>query len=289
MKLYNLIAVLVILLFAGCAEVSPPGVDLGSDFQEDTTYVTNVEAPQLKNILIEEFTGVSCPPCPSGHDVVKSIKAQYPDRIVVIAYHIFNFPQAEPIHGLSKQDFRTQDATDISNTIYGSVGSMPNAGIDRVPKNGVLLQGRAFWPTSVAEQIAKESPINIRLIRTFIQETNEVELTAKVSFTRNFDKKLSLNVAMIEDSIIDAQKNNLKTDTIYVHNYVLRDLVTSVFGTSFLDAFATKEAGRVYERKYAFKIDTSWNARKCKIVAFVATNEQTDKEVLQASSITLTE
>lgn len=289
MKLYNLFTVFIFLLLAGCTEVPPPGVDLGSDFKEDTTYVSNVEAPQLKNVLIEEFTGVSCPPCPGGHDVVKSIKAQYPDRIVVIAYHIFNFPQAEPIHGLSKQDFRTQDATDISNTIYGSIGSMPNAGIDRMPKNGVLLQGRAFWPTSVAEQIPKESPINIKLDRTFMQETNEVELTAKVSFTKSFDKKLSLNVALIEDSIVDAQKNNLKTDTIYVHNYVLRDLVTPVFGTSFLDAFVTKEAGRVYERKYSFKVDTSWNTRKCKIVAFVTTNEQTDKQVVQASSIRLTE
>lgn len=288
MKLQIIYVIAILLIFTGCEEVGP-SIDLANGFLEDTTYVAPVEPAQPKKVLIEEFTGVSCPPCPSGHTIVKAIKSQHPDRIIVIAYHVMNFPQAEPVHGLSKQDFRTQDATDVGNTIYGGVASMPTAGIDRVAKNNQLLQARGIWPTSATEQAAKGSFVNIHLERTFDDATSTVSLLTKVAFTQNIDKKMNLNVAIIEDSLVDAQKNDLKTDTFYVHNYVLRDMVTPTFGTAFLEGNLTKEAGRVYERKFSFPVNKDWDLKKCKIVVFVALNEQTEKEVIQVSDIKLTE
>lgn len=289
MKFRLLYISFAITVVTSCREVGPPTIDFGSEYLEDATYIAVVEAPQQKNVLIEEFTGVSCPPCPSGHDVVKSIKEQHPGQVMVVAYHILNFPQAEPVHGLSKQDFRTQDATDISNNVYGGVGAMPVAGVDRVPKTGELLQARGFWPTSATEQLAKGTPLNIHLEQTYDATTQKVSLTTKLAFTQVFDKKLSLNVALIEDSIVDAQKNNLKVDTFYVHNYVLRGLITPISGTAVLDELQTKEAGRVYERKYSFTLNKEWVSSKCRIVVFAATNEPTNKEVIQATTITLTQ
>jgi hypothetical protein len=271
-----------LILLTSCSEIGP-SIDFGTSEKEDTTYITSPELPQPKNILIEEFTGVSCPPCPSGHDVVKAIKTQHSGRIIVIAYHIFNFPQAHPVDGLSKQDFRTQESTDIGNSVYGGIGAMPLAGINRVPINNERLQGKAFWPSSVSGEITKSSAINLNLTNTFDDVNNEVTVRVKVSFTGEVSQKLSLNLALIEDSIIDAQKNQLEIDTFYTHNYVLRDLVTSVSGSSFLDDIVVKEQGRVYERTFKFSIQESWVADKLKIVCFVHSNEQGNQEVHQAA------
>lgn len=281
-------AIGLLTVFSSCTEIGP-SIDFGTAFTEDTTYVTSVESPQLKNTLIEEFTGVSCPPCPSGHEIVRSIKSQHTGRVIVIAYHILNFPQAEPIHNVSKQDFRTQDATDVGNSIFNGIGAMPVAGIDRVLINSSPVITKGVWPSTVTQQMAQITPINIFLSRMYNDASREVVLTVKVSFTAVVAKKLAVNIAIVEDSIIDAQKNQLAIDTFYTHNYVLRDLITPINGNPFLDDISSKEPGRVYERKFVFPVDSNWVASRCKIVAFVNANEPDDKEVKQAVIIDLME
>jgi thiol-disulfide isomerase/thioredoxin len=279
------IACLLLLLFS-CKEKGVI-VDFDNRIKEETTYVTNPETAQAKTVLIEEFTGVSCPPCPAGHDAVKAIKNQHSNKIVVVAYHILNFSQADPIKNLSKQDFRTQVATDVGNTIYQGVSLMPAAGIDRTPVNGQMLLNRTIWANAVNEQVAKLSYLNIHMNSVYDPALKEATLNVKIAFTQAVSKKLCLNICVIEDSIIDAQKTLFTIDTFYTHNYVLRDLISPLNGIPFLDDISTKEAGRVYERTVKFNLKDLWNADRCKVVAYVSVNESPNVEVLQAAWIKL--
>ncbi len=277
------INILFLLLVLYSCEEKGVIIDLDDSIKEDTTYVTTLETAQAKTVLIEEFTGVSCPPCPAGHDAVKAIKNQHSNKIVVVAYHILNFPQADPIKNLSKQDFRTQEATDIGNTIYQGVSLMPAAGIDRTPVNGQMLLNRTLWANAVNEEIAKLSFLNIHLNSVYDPALKEATVKVKIAFTQALSKKVSLNICVIEDSIIDAQKNTSTIDTFYTHNYVLRDVISPLNGIPFLDDFSTKEAGRVYERTVKFNLNDLWNVGKCKVVAYVSVNEAPNVEVLQAA------
>ena len=269
------------VLLIGCKEKGPL-IDFGSSTQStDTTYMASPETPMSKNVLIEEFTGVSCPPCPGGHDAVASIRGQYPARIIVIANHVFNFPQAAPVAGVSKNDFRTQFATDLGS-YFGGVSAMPQAVIDRVPDNAnAYLQGRGVWSDAVANRINTVPPLNLYLTSTYDETQRKAKLKLKIAYTKDINIKHNLTIAITESNIIDAQENGLKIDTFYTHNYVLRNIITLTTGTSILDSIPDKKPGRVIERIYDIDIDPAWNVNNCKAVAFVHYNGTASKEVLQ--------
>ncbi|HEY1032104.1 MAG TPA: Omp28-related outer membrane protein [Flavipsychrobacter sp.] len=252
----------------------------------DTTYLASTETAQQKNVLVEEFTGVSCPPCPSGHAIVKSLKQQYPDRIVVIANHVFNFPQAEPVKGLSKQDFRTEDATAVGR-LFGSVSYMPAAVIDRLAKGSDYLLTTTEWSAAVTSQIAKKADINLYLSTTFDEARKVASVKVKLVYTKPMADKHALTLAVAESNIIDAQKTQQAIDTFYTHNYVLRDIATPVSGTPIMENLTTKEAGRVIERTFEIPINEKWQPDNCKIVAFIHSNDGAKKDVFQSAEVNL--
>ena len=110
-------------------------------------------------------------------------------------------------------------------------------------------------------------------------------LNIHVAYTAGVSKKQVLNVALIQDSIIDYQKSGLQVEENYVHNYVLRDMVTPISGTPIMDAMTIKEPGRVYERTMKIKLDPAWDAAHCQLVVFISNAEGADKEVLQAEEV----
>lgn len=281
MRLHKFLWVLLVSL-VGCKEKGPL-IDIATTkpVSRDTTYLATVEKPQPKNVLIEEFTGVSCPPCPNGHEVVKSIKAQYPDRIVVIAYHILNFPQTAPVHNVSKYDFRTQDATDIGK-FFGGTGSIPVAVIERIPENNAYFSSSGAWSNNVNKSIDNTPPMNMYLTSTYDSVTKIATVRLKIAYTQNLSKKHSLTMAVIESDIIDAQKNQLIVDTFYQHNYVLRDIVSSTYGDLILDSLPQKEMGRVIERSFSIPISSDWKPGNCSVVAFVHNVDAADKSVFQS-------
>src|SRR4051812_34556054 len=81
---------LAALSFAGCKERT----DLVNYRPEseslyiDSSYQGADTAAQLKNILIEDFTGVRCPNCPKSHQRAEKIADSFPGRIAITAIHV---------------------------------------------------------------------------------------------------------------------------------------------------------------------------------------------------------
>ena len=285
MNLRLLLLTAYVSLLISCKEKGPL-IDFGTGIKTtDTTYIAVTETPQLRNILIEDFTGVSCPPCPLGHATLKAILAKYPGRIVITGNHIFGFTQARPIPDVSRQDFRTQDATDIA-AAFGGVSFMPAAIVDRIPDiTGTYVQSRASWISNVDARISVAAPLNINVTTNWDEQQRKVQARIKLSYTQSISKKHSLTIAVIENEIIDAQETSTHIDTFYTHNDVLRDIVTLTSGVPVLDTIQVKQAGRVFERTISIDLNPAWKRENCKIVAFVHYMEDTDKSVVQAIEV----
>jgi hypothetical protein len=109
-----------------------------------------------------------------------------------------------------------------------------------------------------------------------------------VAYTANVAKGQLLNVAVIENEVIDAQEVGLSEEQNYHHQHVLRDILTAPTGTAILSGKAIKEAGQVYERTFVYDLAAAdpnnyWNPDNCRVVAYVSNNEGSDKEVIQAA------
>ena len=112
--------------------------------------------PQNKNAILEEFTGVSCPNCPAGHQIMASILAANPTTAFCVAYHPTNSSYTTPFPG--EPDFRRAYADVFYSTPYcGSSRFMPSSFINRREwTNGDRLQSRNVW-SSYANTIMGEA------------------------------------------------------------------------------------------------------------------------------------
>lgn len=295
-KLSFYIALGGLVWFQSCKEVGPT-IDFGtpvedSTFTEDSTYTTTPEAPTARKMLAEEFTGVSCPPCPNGHAAMRAIKTKLNGNLVIIGYHIFNYAQADPVKDpdhKSKYDFRTDDATEVANSLFGGLGGLPEATFDRAEFNSKLLLDRLQWGGASDARAAITSPVNIHITSVFDEATREATVTVKLAYTASVSMKQSLTLAVLEDSIIDVQKSLTGIEDNYVHEHVLRDIVTTVRGTQIPDKVNPKVPGRVYEKTFKVPIKSDWHEKHCEIVAFVTNDEATDRTVVNAEQAKLIE
>ncbi len=289
-KLSFCVALGGLVWFQSCKEVGPT-IDFGPS-GDDSTYTETPEAPTARKMLAEEFTGVSCPPCPSGHAAMRAIKTKLSGNLVIIGYHIFNYAQADPVKDpdhKSKYDFRTEDATEVANSLFGGLGGLPEATFDRAEFNGKLLLDRLKWGGASDARAAVTSPVNIHITNTFDEATREATIKVKLAYTDNVSMKQSLTVAVLEDSIIDVQKNLTGIENNYVHEHVLRDIITTVSGFQIPSKVDPKVPGRVYEKTFKVPIKADWHAEHCEIVAFVTNDDAADRTVVNTQQAKLIE
>lgn len=272
---------------SSCKEKGPI-IDYGGHTAKDSTYTAAVETPQARIVLVEDFTGASCSNCPAAHEVLDAVEAQHPGRLAIMGLHIFNFGQAFPWPG-AKYDFRTNEATDIGNTLYGGIGFMPGAGFNRVKdvSGNIAYLTSNFWPNTVNQYLDSVPPVNLTVTSSLNAAGDTAFITVKAAYTKSVAEKNALTVAITESNLIDFQEDPAAVgspiDSAYNFKDVLRGMVSATLGSSVLDSIAVKAPGRVFTRSFLYKVDANWKPENCKVVAFIASAEAADKRVLQAA------
>lgn len=283
---------------SACKEKGPL-IDLGKHTAKDSTYIAATETPQQRIVLVEDFTGASCSNCPAAHVVLNAIDAQHSGRLAIMGLHILNFNQAFPYDspdGSHKHayDFRTTEATDIGNSIYGGISLMPVAGINRVanannganPPNNNLF-GSGVWSQMISDYLDSIPPVNLTVTSSLNTTGDTAYIVVKAAYTSTVSTKNVLSVAITESKLLDLQEDpaasNGEYDIDYEFNDVLRGFVSATTGSPMLDSLSSKAPGRVFTRSFLYKVGPTWKPENCRVVAFISNAEPGDKHVLQAA------
>ena len=275
---------LTLFALVGCKEV-PPAIDFSSKKEVgDTTYIqTNLPQPQEKAVYLEEFTGVYCTNCPTGHAAIRGFETQYGERVVPVAVHSGELSVPFP----GSQDFQTQAGDNIQTNIYNEIAAQPSLGIDRRKFAGqqkreiVALQS---WGGLIGYQLRQQNPCNLTLTSRFDATANKIKVKATVEFTRDVAAAQKISVMVTESGIKEKQiLPNGSIDANYIHRHVLRKMLTSWDGLLLPDVAVR---GRVFVRNFELEPTPVWNLDSCKIVAFV--HEAADSlRVEQAAEVKL--
>lgn len=284
-------AVVGITLFSACKEVGP-AVNLTPTEKKDTTYLTTtIPNAELRRVLVEEATGVKCVNCPEGAKILAQLSKDNPGRVIIVGLHAGAL--TSPIFNESKYDFRTTFAADLFN-FMGGEPNKPAAGIDRQLVGASYFLDKSLWPSKIPERLAVTTPLNLSMTSSYDSTTKIATISIKGIYTSAVTAQQSLTVALIENDIEDAQedKDTPGNGVIenYIHEHVLRDMVTPVYGTALLDELPTKEAGRVFERviKYTLPANsTAWKINDLVLVCFVHNAGTAGKGVVQAATVSL--
>ena len=285
MKLFAYCLLLTGFVFLySCKEVGPDiNLHGNQNAISDTTYIESpVATAEVKNVVIEEFTGVRCPNCPQGHVIIANIKAANPGRIVAVSLHPTN-SLGKPYNGVSTQDFQNATATDLMANYFGDPGFEPNAGIDRKLFSGetLILLDKSLWSGYVTQELAQTTPVNLLLTKEYDSTNHELTVIAEIHYTQNVTEENKLTVLLTESSVITAQLNGSVIDTFYSHKDVTRTFITDSKGDAITQ---TREAGRVVRKVYKKVLDAAWKPENVKIVAFVH-EYQNSKAIYQGKEV----
>lgn len=264
-----------------CCELPPPGLILQPPPVPivDTCYLSlPAPAPDPKVVVLEEFTGVHCSNCPAAHVEVQNILANKPvEQVVAVAIHNSSL-LAEP-YPPPQPDFRTPEGIAISDLVGG--GTMPSGVIDRqdFDNDGTPTETKNEWSSYIDTQLAETPVVNVDVsIKNYDPGTRLLIAHVKLHFLQTLTDTLNISVMVTESDMVAWQlQANLTIDSNYVHNHVLRGMMTSHLGSLIT---CSTEAGRVIEKDFTITLGAGWKPENCEVVAFV--NEVNGMNILQA-------
>lgn len=225
---------------------------------------------QKKRVLLEEFTGIYCTYCPTAHTIAATIARAHSDEAYIVGIHSSSYAAATG----DDPDFRTEEG-DALSTYYG-VSTYPSGMVNRGSVSYYY-----YWIKNSKSALAEDAPLNLWIAATYDNETRLLTVDIEGYYTAEVQESLQcLNVVWTQSNITGTQSGStLGSD--YVHNHVLRDYITPLWG----DTLATPTQGSYFTKSYSYELPTAVTNIEVKpedieVIAFVAANKG---EVLQVA------
>jgi hypothetical protein len=235
--------------------------------QGQTLVSTN---PQLKNAVLEEYTGIHCTYCPDGHAIAASMIENNPGRVVVIALHQGSF--ANP--GSGEPDYRTPWGDALA--AQAGISSYPSGTINRHLFSGSATgMGRGDWISRADEIMQEISPVNVGISSEYNDVSRELTIQVELYYTDDSPEAINyLNVALLQSHIFGPQTGGGAGNN-YEHMHMLRDLITGQWG----EEITTTSQGTFIERTYVYEVPESFNdvpvvVEDCDVAVFVTESHQ---------------
>ncbi len=259
-------------------------VDGNEEDNQKQGFVSAMDDPPLKRILIQEYTGAWCGWCPAGALVLEDIAAGDP---TVIPVGIHTGDEMEIAEGIE---------------IAGVAASgYPSASFDfnRFTGEDGIGVSRDQWFNRTLERLQAIVPVELDVDHVYNSATRELEVTVDTRFIGTVKDDLRLNVWIIEDEVtgpLDEVGNNRWNNANYdntnpsspffgmgpylepdefQHAHVFNASLTGSWGDE--NAFPREvSAGEMIQNSYSFTLPTAagaeqhWKADDIHVIAFVS-------------------
>lgn len=239
-------------------------------------------------ILLEEITGKSCTNCPKGSREIENLLTQYPDNLVTVSIHAGFFANQDVLP-LGVYDFRTEEGEFLYNYLGPNEG-YPAGIVDRTPRGGHMQIGLQQWASAINNDIQVPPAVELAITREYDPSTRKLTVKVDGIGKEKVTADLRISVMLTESGIIDFQDDQEhepdNIDSMYVHNHVLRGMLTPATGESFATSIST---GEVFTREYSITLKDEFKPENMDIVAFVSAVNGSNFPVLQATHIHLIE
>ncbi len=278
----------------GCIETLPP-VNFGGNsaaILKDTVYQlpeASIPSPDLKNILIEDLTGVRCSNCPTAAASAKQVKDTFGNRVVVLGLYPTD-PNNLTFPYSGDEDLRKKDAQLIGANIYDFANQLPAGGVNRRQFSGQpnLNYNYNLWLNGAIEIYNEAALVNIELTSTKVDDST-YDVGAKFIFTKEPDFTPFVTIALLEDHITATQKQpDNSEDANYVHEHVFRQMYTPYNGEPLVPSTGMQpDRGVVVEKLWQVVVPDYVNHDEASVAVFLNYNDAASKEVLQCLEIKL--
>lgn len=224
-----------------------------------------------KTLLIQEFTGIQCPNCPEGANVIHGIQQAYPGKVIAVGLHAASagtFTQ-----NIGSFDLRCEEA----DVIYKYFN--PTSGLPCAIFNGTEMSSSyQMWNTMAIKSLAEPAIMTIEADTEFDADTRTATVDYTINFTADAEGDLRVMVWLMENNIVGRQYNDKTLMRDYVHNHVLRASFNGDWGESLGKKF---DNGQKITGSTTMVLNEKWVAENCQAVIYVF--RDSDKSVEQAA------
>ncbi len=234
--------------------------------------------PMERNVVLEEYTGITCQYCPDGHYRANLLASENPGRVVLVNIHQGSYSIPSGI----RPDFRTQWGDSLA--LNAAIGGYPAGTVNRqvFPElNSTIELARNQWAYAATKVFPEQSPVNIAFWSEINTVTRELTVTVELYYTESSPQSTNyINVALLQDGVLgwqtDAGTYPGGNTNNYVHNHILRNFLTGQWG----DAVTTTTQGSTLSRTYTYTIPDTMPASvnnhthiilaNCQVAVYVA-------------------
>lgn len=248
---------------------------IGSNYYLSAQEMVSTD-PQLRNVILEEFTGIHCGYCPDGHKIATELAASNPGRVFLINIHAGGY--AVPKAG--EPDLRTTEGEQIDNA--AGVTGYPAGSVNRSTSPWAMNRGQ--WVSVATSQILPNiSPVNVAVKAEVDFDTRELTATVEYYYTSNSPLQTNyLTVVLTQSGILGYQSDygNYNPDNWvgdqYSHNHALRMVLSDggAFGESITETTAGTFGTKTYKTILPETIkDIDVNLVNLNVTAFVSESQ----------------
>jgi hypothetical protein len=281
MKLFRFFLLLIpvsgLILFS-CTKLDAPYVEIRhKNVSEDSTINWDT-VPAIRKILLEDYTGHKCVNCPEASITAKSLEAANEGKVIVMAVHAGYY--ALPGSGEYTLDLRSEPSEEW-NSEFGII-SNPSGMVNRRVFGTSRVLGPDKWGDAIDEIITTAPDAQMLMKNTYDIDSRTLDSKVYTHFLNPLTGTYNIIVAVIEDSIIGAQKNNNAQvgPTPDWYNYIFNDVMRgSLNGTWGELLTASVNTTSTYVGNFSTVLDAKINDENCYLLAIIY-NEST-KEVVQ--------
>ena len=230
-------------------------------------------SPENKKVVLEEFTGIHCVWCPSGHAIAKAIQDNNPDNVFLINIHTGGF--SNPLPG--EPDFRTSFGNSIRS--QSGVNFYPSGTVNRhIFSGGITGMDRGAWTGSANSILAQPSNVNVAVEADINLQTSELIVHVEGFYTANSPAGTNLlNIALLQNNTRGPQTGgNAGSD--YNHMHRLVHMVTGQWGIS----IPTTTATTFVDETMTYAIPADYNGVEVEladleVVAYITETQQVNE------------
>ena len=262
------------LMMAACDKIPSDEYTVFSGIGANWSDGDGVEAVQ--RAYVEKYTGPTCTNCPLADATLDAAHESMGDRLVVVSINHFE-GQGKPFSG--EPDMRTDGGTAWCK--YFGISSLPTAYLNRnTSKQYTSSMGNIV--TDIEQAIGQQPLMGLSVTAT--QDTDGVHVGVDMQMVQAYDKPMNLTLVLIEDSLKYKQSTPNGTDANYVHNHMLRDVLTDYWGVE------VQASGTIGEKRHAtfntyHPKNSDVKLENCHIVAFVS--DRASRRVLNVAQCTI--
>jgi hypothetical protein len=238
------------------------------DYMENHYPSFNDNPAQVRNVLLEEYTGHQCNACPNAAILAKNIANNHPGRVHIAAVHagpggITGFQQFNPNSNQFFTNHTNPEGLEYGQRFQNGFNFFgnPQGNVSRRRFNGNMFLFTGTWATNVTNTLS-ENQLNVRLqsVFNYYESTGGGFLHVWAEKINNITAPINLVCYVIRDSIVDWQvmpDNSYNPD--YVHtNTHMGSIDNRAWGAPLFEA--TASIGTVDIKDYSYKIPDNLDA-----------------------------